>query len=308
MPTNPILWPGPTFLAAYVMLAVVVVLAFRVWLKARAARRADPVREEALLADPYTLAYLRGGGQEVVRVAAFTLLDRGLLTVDAQRKVVAKPFADTTGLREIERQVLARFDKPTSMFLFLEQGVWAEQVCRDYREGLVQTGLLNGPDPGARALYWVLVVAMVGLAVAKVAHALAEGRHNVLFLSGAAILFWIFLRPLRRRLTPRGAQALQEQQVLMAGLRRGSPKRMRRNKDDAVWIASVFGLAGLTVAAFPALAYMGHTGAPAGAGAGGGAGGSTTTTNCGSAGHAGSGGASDGGGSGCGGCGGGGGD
>lgn len=288
------------------MVAVLVVLGFRVWLKERTARRADPVREEALLADPYTLAYLRGGAQEVVRVAAFTLLDRGLLTVDKQRKVVATAFPDTASLREIERQVLARFQVPTSMFLFLEQQVWAEHVCKDYRDGLVQTGLLNGPDPGARAVYWLLVLAMVGLAVAKVAHALTEGRSNVLFLSGAAILFWVFLRPLRRRLTPRGTQALQQQQVLMAGLRRGSPKRMRRNKDDVVWVASVFGLAGLTAAAFPALAYMGHTHGAAGAGgAGGSSGTSTNTTGCGAAGsdHGGSSGSS-----GCGGCGGGGGD
>lgn len=306
MPANPLLWPGPTFLAAYMMLAVLVVLGFRVWLKERMARRADPALEGTLLSDPYALAYLRGGAQEVVRVAAFMLLDRELLKVDAQRKVVAAPFADTSGLREIERQVLARFQTPTSIFTFLAQQAWAEDVCKDYREGLVRAGLLNGPDPTVRAVYWVLVVAMVGLAIVKVAHALAEGRSNVLFLSGAAILFWVFLRPLRRRMTPRGTQALQEQQVLMAGLRRGSPKRMRRNKDDVVWVASVFGLAGLTVAAFPALAYMGYTSVPAGAGgAGASSGGSTSSTGCGG-GSADSGSSS--GGSGCGGCGGGGGD
>ncbi len=65
------------------------------------------------LADPYLIAYLRGGKNEALRVATVSLIDRGMLTVSGKTVSVAEDFS-AAGLRSpLEIVVVTFFKHPT---------------------------------------------------------------------------------------------------------------------------------------------------------------------------------------------------
>jgi uncharacterized protein (TIGR04222 family) len=78
---NPFELHGPEFLVFYAAFAAFVIICLIFW--RRAAESGDaPVMN---LADPYLIAYLRGGEREALAVALVSLIDRGLLVVKGQR-------------------------------------------------------------------------------------------------------------------------------------------------------------------------------------------------------------------------------
>ena len=75
---NPFDLSGPEFLVFYLSLAAVVIGALVLWRRASESAGAPKID----LADPYLIAYLRGGENEALRVALVSLIDRGLLIVN----------------------------------------------------------------------------------------------------------------------------------------------------------------------------------------------------------------------------------
>jgi uncharacterized protein (TIGR04222 family) len=68
---------GPEFLVFYLVLGAWVLLGL--YLARRWGQATDP--PQVNLTDPYLIAFLRGGKNEVLRVATVSLIDRGLLEV-----------------------------------------------------------------------------------------------------------------------------------------------------------------------------------------------------------------------------------
>src|SRR6185436_1650136 len=81
---NPFDLYGPQYLLFYAVLSIVVLA-----VAAYARRMTEAASEGAArhaagvgFADPYAIAYLRGGASEAIRVAIVSLVDRGLLAAD----------------------------------------------------------------------------------------------------------------------------------------------------------------------------------------------------------------------------------
>ncbi|MBI1866020.1 MAG: TIGR04222 domain-containing membrane protein, partial [Nitrospirae bacterium] len=177
---NPFDLPGPDFLVFYFFLAGIVIAGV---LGARCLREGgDAPRIDS--SDPYMIAYLRGGHREAARVAALSLVDRGLLKVKGEDIVTADPSGEALVRRPIEKAVLAWFKVPkegSSVGDSLE----AEAVCAKYRVELERLGLL--PDEETKRTRFRLnagaVLILAGVALTKIAIALARGRTNVEFLA-----------------------------------------------------------------------------------------------------------------------------
>ena len=75
---NPFDLPGPQFLVFYNALIVVATFVAYLLQKTILLERRASVRVSEV-ADPYAIAYLRGGVWEAWKVAVFSLMDRGLL-------------------------------------------------------------------------------------------------------------------------------------------------------------------------------------------------------------------------------------
>src|SRR6266545_2898404 len=104
---NPVDLRGPEFLLFYLILMVMTAAAL-VILRRAAESGAAPKTD---LADPYLIAYLRGGANEALRVALISLIDRGLLTVDGKLVGRAKHATSDAVRRPIEKRLIEKYQE-----------------------------------------------------------------------------------------------------------------------------------------------------------------------------------------------------
>lgn len=334
MSSNPLFWPGPLFLLAYVLLMLLCGLWSWLWFyRSEHAASARVLREQNFLQDPYRLAYLRGGEQEILQVATFSLLQQGLLVSEGNKRLrLARPdVADEVALWPAERLVLARYAaSPASLErLSVLEPLWLDTLGEPYRPVLEQAGLLLRSDRKTVIFFRVMGGVMLLIATAKILVALATDHSNVWYLAGLAVLFWLMVRlgwyrvssrdviefhgraslirrvlsPVHSRQTRTGQHMVQDQQVLFSGLLQHAHREGVKEPQDGLWLACAFGVAALPVVAFPFISMLSLP--PAAAAGAAGSGGHSCSSTTGSH-DAGSGSADIGGG--CGGCGGGGGD
>jgi uncharacterized protein (TIGR04222 family) len=293
---NPFDLHGPEFLLFYVVLMIVTVFILR-WL--RVARESGP-SPGLSLQDPYLLARLAGGRENVIRLALVTLIDRGLLQVAEDRKVSQGPRWDKNGGRNpVENDLLRRAPQgPSLQELFADQVLLADALpleetlqrhqllpagdIQDYRRFLMRAGLL----------------VLVGTSFLKIMIALNRGRSNVGFLIiltvVAAVAIYKISMPTR---TWMGDEYLKNVRAVFGDVRaRAATVKPGGATNELMWLTALFGLAVLPPNIFPFAQYF-HPAAPGSA--------STCGSGCGSS-SGGDGGGSCGGGcgGGCGGCGG----
>src|SRR5262245_21324428 len=101
---NPFDLSGPDFLIFYGLLGTLVLGAL--FVSGRLSESGAVPRLD--YSDPYLLAYLRGGEREVIRIAAISLADRGLLKIEGERLSIAGKSAANLAGRSIERALLQR--------------------------------------------------------------------------------------------------------------------------------------------------------------------------------------------------------
>jgi len=288
---NPFDLPGPDFLFFYAILGVLVI--GLLWLARQTSEAADAPRID--YSDPYLLAYLRGGGPEVVRVVTVSLIDRGLLKASDDQLVAANQSAASIASRPIEKALLQHFRFPAkTSSAFTSPAILS--TCQAYRDTLQRFGLL--PDESTqRARLWrfgVATIVLTCVAALKIFIALQRGRTNIFFLVLLAAFFvFIAMRvhnPLRTR---RGDALLADLRNLFASLKDRAPMlRPGGESADATLLMAVFGLDALPAALFPyAKRFQPRSTA-------------SSTSSCGSACGSSSGSSCGGGGGGCGGCGG----
>ena len=118
---NPFDLPGEEFLLFYLAL-IVVVLSAAVLIRRRnestltgdlspvkqglVVGHTHPSDARAAMSDPYLIAALRGGNNEVIRTAVVSLVDRGLLTVDGDSVVASAIGFTATVRKQVERAIL----------------------------------------------------------------------------------------------------------------------------------------------------------------------------------------------------------
>ena len=295
---------GPHFLLLY----LVVIVGTLVWVGVT--RQAlDPTFRERppqvpVSPDPYEIAYLRGGENEVTRVATFALIQRGYLEINEtgsrrtkQQRIGQCPaHGDLSLLSPLEQALFRDFSSPrTAPEIFqspLPQNVKAH--CAGYEQSLSAERLLTTEDQrqATKCLGGTAALIFLGLGGYKLAAALANGYNNVLLLLLMAVVSTIVLAVMvqTRRLSRRGEEYLRRLQQAFHALKHPAGADAG---DSLVLSVSIFGMA--LLAATPQAAYgrmFAQSASSGGCGSGGGCGGG----GCGGGGC---------GGGGCGGCGGG---
>jgi uncharacterized protein (TIGR04222 family) len=171
--------------------------------------------------DTLEIAHLRGGENEVLRVAIFDLLQRGLLQVKEEAKggrlkvtvkriVRTDPLPEMTRFLPIERRILDYFATPHTAGEIFQSGAASgmKGLCSGYERALREENLLFGDDRQAQAvrLGWNAAAVITALGAYKLYSALANGHNNVGFLVVMGLI-GLCIVPFvcsRRRLTRRG--------------------------------------------------------------------------------------------------------
>jgi uncharacterized protein (TIGR04222 family) len=283
---NPFDLSGPPFLAFYVVVAIFVAVAAKLFIDAGE----GGVPPSLPLGDPYQIAWLRGGTPEAARIAVLALTDRGLLAVNGDNLV--NSGSGQSFVREpIERAILSRCAQSGTAATAVLDDLGVERACVSYQARLEQMQLVPNTAMRARRYRWFAFAAalLLGIAAIKIDIAIGRGRYNVGFLIILTVIAVFALWPfVRRRRTNLGNRMVKDLRRLFRALRqRAASIRPGAMTSDTVLLAAVFGLSALPAIGFADLHRVYKKSASSG-GVGG--------TSCGS-------GCGGGGGGGCGGCG-----
>jgi uncharacterized protein (TIGR04222 family) len=217
---------GPDFLIFYAIFAVVVLAAAYAFIAMQDTTGARPAPAIPSAVDPYELAFLRGGANEVIRTAVYSLRQKGLVEIAETTRIRASGFS-AQALNPIERAVLdAVSPAPTIAGLFADKFLrnTLERLCDGYERRLSAEQLLTPPEV-RRAARLTLVVAgalLIALAAYKVAAATMHGRSNVgfLFMEAAVAcvaMIWMFRGLNASHASKRGKAYLAQVQFAYSG-------------------------------------------------------------------------------------------
>lgn len=292
---NPFDLRGPQFLLFYVVFGVSVNLLLRFLIR-RSEKKDAPAHWD--YADPYKIAYLRAGIFEALRVAIFSLVDRGLLKATGDL-IVSEAKAKNLVQRPIEKSVVKLFDRSREIKDVFSDAE-TEGAGEEYRRILVREGLLADSDTFVRrmALAVAALCLIVGVSGIKIVVAFMRGRFNVGFLLLLSIVFTVWaVATWRRQRTGAGDEIILQMTQRFRSLRlRAGSLRPGGMTSDAAFLAAVFGLAALSGDYFPFVKVLFPKASSTN--------GSSYTGGCGSSGCGSSGCGGGGCGGGCGGCGG----
>ena len=241
---------GPEFLVFYLVLGGWVLLGL--YLARRWGQATDP--PQVNLTDPYLIAFLRGGKNEVLRVATVSLIDRGLLEVSGTQVTSVRGQSAAELRIPIEKRLFARFETPAEAASVFKLDVFDHEMYR-YESELARLDFIPG-EQAKRAQNARLVIAIAvlwGVAIVKVLVAMARGRSNIAYLILLAVVFGLAASRLARpRLTRRGTAMLSSLRTLFDGLKdRASLLRSGETADEVLLLAAVFGIDAIPAAVFP---------------------------------------------------------
>lgn len=246
---NPFDLPGPQFLGFYLGLSALVIVALLVARKVGESSSAPKLD----LSDPYLIAYLRGGDTEMLRVAAVSLVDRGLLTATGTQLKRAENAAVDSVRRPVEKELLNKFqhaDEASAIF----DDARLKATCKPYEQTLKNAGLLPNESIKSARLTRLLIACFVlgGIGVVKILVALSRGRTNIGFLIVLMIVaVAIAVKLSFPRLTEAGAAMLADLQGLYSDLKnRAFLLRTGGATIEPMLLAAVFGVGALESADF----------------------------------------------------------
>lgn len=176
---NPFDLRGPEFLLFYIGLAAATFGVLYAW-----RRRSEPSPEPgAWMRDPYLIAGLRGGAKEIVTLATFSLLTRGILgRVDGDR-VARSNQKRLSPSNALERAVVALVSEPRTVSTIARDRT-TQLAAEPYLDTLRAKGLLANDTQRSRrrAAASLAGALLVGVAIVKIGVALSRGRMNIGFL------------------------------------------------------------------------------------------------------------------------------
>jgi uncharacterized protein (TIGR04222 family) len=275
---NPFALPGPEFLLLFAILALAVIAVC--WWRVR--RHGDgpppPIRE--LTQDPYRIAYLRGGTSEVLRVAIFNLVDRGLIAYDTRTLRVQRADAADFLTRPLDKAIVSHCRQAVEV----EQAIRSPALraaARVYDQALGARGLVpDEAENAARKRFGGAAIGLLaGVALVKVVLALSQGHRNVelLFIIPVFAVAGV-ATACRWQPTRAGRQAVASLQQLMTRLQHSAPRlRPGGVTNEALMLAAVYGLDALPRGVFPIAKHLRRTRTED---AGGSGSGSSSCGNC----------------------------
>jgi uncharacterized protein (TIGR04222 family) len=246
---NPFDLTGPEFLLFFIGLSALTIVALVVTRK-MAESSAAPKLD---LSDPYVIAYLRGAEPETLRVAAVSLIDRGLLVATGTQLKTAENASADAVRRPVEKELLRKFKRAgEASSIFNDSRLRA--TCKPYEQTLKTAGLLpNESISGARWTRLLIACGVLGgVALVKIVVALERGRTNVWFLVILTVLAIVVAVKISfPRLTESGKAMLADLQNLYSGLKdRALFLRTGGATIEPVMLAAVFGVTALQSADF----------------------------------------------------------
>lgn len=238
---------GPQFLALYTFLAIAANGLLRYLLSRSEARPVAPIR---FAQDPCRIAYLRAGSDEAIRVALFSLVDRGLLEESKGSVRRAKHCIAANAHRPLEQAILSRATDWTTFTGISSTGQAKVRAAAEaYSEGLEDEGLIAGRvcEQARSRLRQTFIWPLLAIAVLRIVNAITQGRYNIGFLIILTIAALIFLQMAgRNRLTQHGAATLSRLEVLFTRLRRNANRLQPGGQTtDAVLLFAIFGFGAL---------------------------------------------------------------
>jgi uncharacterized protein (TIGR04222 family) len=246
---NPFDLTGPEFLFFFIGLSALAIVALLVTRKVAESSPAPKLD----LSDPYVIAYLRGAEPETLRVAAVSLIDRGLLVATGTQLKTAENASPDAVRRPVEKELLRKFkqaDEASSIF----DDSRLRATCKPYEQTLKTAGLLpNETIAGARWTRLLMACGVLGgVAIVKIVIALERGRTNVWFLVILTVLAIVVAVKISfPRLTESGKAMLADLQNLYSGLKdRALFLRTGGATIEPVMLAAVFGVTALQSADF----------------------------------------------------------
>jgi uncharacterized protein (TIGR04222 family) len=240
------MWPfdmrGPEFLVLYMVISAIVITALTLLRHAGEPMDAPKVN----LADPYVIAFLRGGKNESLRVVTMALMDRGLLTTGATKTTIQATEAACAKTRsELEQKVLRHFT-PSAEASTLFKTKEADAHMLQYEDGLTGLGLLpDEQQKEARLMRMgVALLIVVGIAIIKLYVALTTGHTNVIYLILLAVLFTVVIvKVARPRQTSAGKRMIDDLKTLFGGLKQKSSQLQNgASPAEFALMAAVFGM------------------------------------------------------------------
>ena len=253
---NPFDWAGPQFLGFYAIFAATV-LAF-LWARTQGAAETRATLS-FMTGDPYRIAFMRKGEEETLQIAIFNLVDRGLLELRNGLLTAPREAAADLVRRPLDRAILSTCREGTT-----PSGLVADPVLRrmagQYRRELAANGLVASEDD-RRGRQWLFVASaglLAGVSVVKIVVALARGRHNIAFLVILTIVACVVaLAVCNRSMSRAGREMLSNLKGLTKRLMmRADTLRPGGATNEALLLASVYGLWALPSAIFPMVALL----------------------------------------------------
>lgn len=248
---NPLNFSGPKFLGFYCVYSLLV-LFFVSWRNKQ--RESQWSMPKLNLADPYEIAFLRGGEVEALRIATFSLIDRGLIEpLGVEFKTKGKEAIEHAR-RPIEKAILIKL-LPGAQIKDIYTDVLLKSTCLDYQTSLEKYRLIRTDAvlESRKSLYFLGIFMIAGLAGMKILVALQRGRSNITFLFTLCAIFLIFLNKIHNtELTGLGSRALADLNTLFRGLRdRRLTLKPGGQTNEAALLAAVYGASALSPVSFP---------------------------------------------------------
>jgi uncharacterized protein (TIGR04222 family) len=249
---NPFDLRGPQYLGFYFALAVVTIIA--VWTLRRMRELGEAGYGGSPLTDPYLIALLRGGKNELLRVAMVSLVDRGLMIVDRDAVQTTAVGRESPPRKRLDRDLLgfcAARKEPADIF----KSSGFDAAVYEYERELARMRLL--PDDRQKAsrktLFMTGAAVLLFFAVTKIVIALLRGRTNValLFVLCGFALVMLAAVVFQRR-TAKGDAFMRELCNLFASLKLRAPQiRSGGATAELAMLAAVWGVTALPRESFP---------------------------------------------------------
>jgi uncharacterized protein (TIGR04222 family) len=180
--------------------------------------------------DPYEIAYLRGGTNEVVRSVVFSLMQKGFIELKTEANKTEIRQIDnkmsTRGLNQIEQLALGWFYTPRDSGEVFKSGGLIEQLesyGQTYQARLEQQQMLTSDESlgSYKPLKWTAYLIILGLGAYKLAASIAHGYYNVIFLIIFAIVGLVIAKKVSKfpRLTKLGKAYLERLQLAFDNLK-----------------------------------------------------------------------------------------
>jgi uncharacterized protein (TIGR04222 family) len=218
---------GPEFLFIYGMFAVIVIGGAASFVRMQDMTGGGRPPATPSDVDPYELAYLRGGANEVVRTAIYALRQQRLIDVVGSGEIKATAGVNGWDVGALERCVFEAIKRsPKIPQLFKDEALRSnvENLCRDYKRRLSAQQLLAPPEV-RRASHYALaagLVLLVALAGYKATAALKHGHSNLGFLivetiAACFILGWVLQKTAGGNASKLGREYLTQVQLAYSG-------------------------------------------------------------------------------------------